>query len=156
MNKCSRCGTDNNYNAKFCRGCGMVLEGNQGAATIPHKNHNAMLIGLGTSAGIVVLIVIGLLFFLPSHNQLVGKWQELIDGDYGDVITFSADGSINFWEGEYANNSEEYDNYSYETHDNELLIYENGEFYHMFKYSIDRDTLTLMSQGDSIQYKKIQ
>jgi len=54
MNKCSRCDTDNNYNAQFCRGCGVVLVGNQGAATVPYKRHNALLIGLGISVGIVI------------------------------------------------------------------------------------------------------
>ncbi|MEL7662029.1 hypothetical protein [Acetobacterium wieringae] len=155
MNKCSRCGTDNNFNAQFCRGCGMVLEGNRGTVTIPHKKHNALLIGLGISVGLVVLIVIGLLFFLPPHNPLVGKWQEL-DNSSSVIITFFADGSIKYIEGEDQKYSEEYENYSYEIHDNELLFYENGELYITFKYSIDSDTLTLMYQGESIQYKKIQ
>lgn len=143
MNICSRCGTDNNYNAQFCRGCGVALEGNQATATIPYKKHNALLIGLGIGVGIVVLLVIGLLFFLPPQNPLVGKWVLTDDSGYeqGATITVAADGTIKFGD-EIVDELEGY-KLTYKTHDDVILGYTNGKFAGLATFAINGNTITI-------------
>lgn len=153
MKKCVRCGSENNHEAKFCRGCGVVLEGSQGAATIRYKKHNTLLIGLGISVGIVIAIVIGLLFFLPPHNPLVGKWENIDytgTGYVPQIITFFADGSMTFSE-------QDTEKILYETHDDEIILNYNGELSEGIQYSINGNILTLKeNEEESFRYKKIQ
>lgn len=154
MNKCSRCGTDNNYNAQFCRGCGVVLVGKQGAATVPFKRHNALLIGLGIGVGIVVLVVIGLLFFLPPQNPLVGKWQDTDDTLDGMIVSLSADGTLKIIGA--GSDDSEFSNLTYKTHDDLAQLYKNGEFIGSGQYSINGGTLTLKYLGNETTFKRIE
>lgn len=153
MNKCKQCGTGNNYNAKFCRSCGVDMEGRQ-AKIAPQNKKNVLRIGIGITVGIAAILVIYLIFFLPAQNQLVGKWQYTDDTSDGMIVSLWADGNLKIIGA--GSDDTEFSNLTYKTHNDIALLYKNGEFVDMGQYSINGKTLTLKCKGNSVTFKRIE